>query len=55
VDAHNLQSGRDHALSFSLGVIRININSTETMEALLSQADTEMYKHKRARKDKTGS
>ncbi len=55
VDTHNLQSGRDHALSFSLGVIRININSIETMEALLSQADTEMYKHKRARKDKTGS
>jgi diguanylate cyclase (GGDEF)-like protein len=55
VDAHNLQAGRDHALSFSLGVIRVNINSSETMEALLAQADTEMYKHKRARKDKTGS
>lgn len=55
VDAHNLQAGRDHALSFSLGVIRVNINSTETMEALLSQADAEMYKHKRVRKDKTGS
>jgi diguanylate cyclase (GGDEF)-like protein len=50
VDAHNLQSVHDHALSFSLGVIRVDLNSTLTMEELLSQADAAMYKHKQSRK-----
>ena len=50
VDAHNLQSERGYALSFSLGVIRVDSNSTITMEALLSQADAAMYKHKQGRK-----
>jgi diguanylate cyclase (GGDEF)-like protein len=49
VDAHNLQAD-GHALSFSLGVIRVDSNSTETMEMLLSQADAAMYKHKQSRK-----
>jgi diguanylate cyclase (GGDEF)-like protein len=48
VDTHNLQS--PHALSFSLGVIRVEPQSTTTMEALLSQADAAMYKHKMSRK-----
>jgi diguanylate cyclase (GGDEF)-like protein len=49
VNAHNLQAdGR--ALSFSLGVIRVDSNSTDTMEVLLSQADAAMYKHKQSRK-----
>ena len=51
VDAHNLQAG-GQALSFSLGVIHVEANSTETMEALLSQADAAMYKHKQSRKRK---
>jgi diguanylate cyclase (GGDEF)-like protein len=50
VDAYNLQSESGHALSFSLGVIRVDSNSTITMETLLSQADAAMYKHKQGRK-----
>ena len=50
VDAHNLQTDREHALAFSLGSIRVDSNSTITMEALLSQADEAMYKHKQSRR-----
>jgi diguanylate cyclase (GGDEF)-like protein len=50
VDTHNLQAGRGQALSFSLGVIRVEPNSTVTMETLLSQADAAMYAHKQSRK-----
>ena len=50
VDAHNLQAERGHALSFSLGVIRIDQNSSITMEEFLSHADEAMYKHKLSRK-----
>ncbi|HLF75544.1 MAG TPA: diguanylate cyclase [Anaerolineales bacterium] len=53
VDAHNLQSARGYALSFSLGAIRVDLNSDLTMEALLSQADAAMYKHKQSRKRPT--
>jgi diguanylate cyclase (GGDEF)-like protein len=50
VDAYNLQAVRGYALSFSLGIIRVDVESTLTMEALLSQADAAMYKHKQSRK-----
>jgi len=50
VDAHNLQSERGYALSFSLGVIRVDSDSTMTMEELLSEADAAMYQHKKNRK-----
>jgi diguanylate cyclase (GGDEF)-like protein len=50
VDAHNLQSERGYALSFSLGVIRVDSDSTITMEELLSEADAAMYQHKKNRK-----
>jgi diguanylate cyclase (GGDEF)-like protein len=50
VDAHNLQSDPRQALSFSLGVIRVEPQSTITMEELLSQADAAMYKHKVSRR-----
>ncbi len=50
VDTHNLQSASGHALAFSLGVIRVEPQSTITMEELLAQADTAMYKHKQSRK-----
>jgi len=53
VDAHNLQSERGFALSFSLGVIRVDQNSTITMEALLFEADAAMYQHKKSRKRTT--
>jgi diguanylate cyclase (GGDEF)-like protein len=48
VDAYNRQSER--ALSFSLGIIAVDKDSTLSMEALLSQADEAMYLHKQRRK-----
>ena len=50
VDAYNLQSADGQTLSFSLGVIRVEPQSTISMEELLSQADAAMYKHKQGRK-----
>jgi PleD family two-component response regulator len=50
VDVYNLQSTRGYALSFSLGIIRVDLDSTLSMEALLAQADAAMYKHKQSRK-----
>jgi len=50
VDSYNLQSESGYVLSFSLGVIRVEANSTITMEALLSEADKAMYEHKQSRK-----
>lgn len=50
VQAHNLQAGQGYALSLSLGSIQVDQNSTITMEALLSEADAAMYKHKQSRK-----
>jgi diguanylate cyclase (GGDEF)-like protein len=50
VNAHNLQSVRGYTLSFSLGIIRVDLDSTITMEALLAQADTAMYRQKQNRK-----
>ena len=50
VDIYNLQAATGHALSFSLGVILVDPQSTITMEELLSQADVAMYKHKQSRK-----
>jgi len=51
VDAYNLVSVRGYALSFSLGIIQVDLNSTLTVDGLLSQADQAMYRHKRTRKD----
>jgi diguanylate cyclase (GGDEF)-like protein len=48
VDTYNVQSERK--LSFSLGVIPVEKDSTVTMEALLAQADEAMYVHKQRRK-----
>jgi len=50
VDAHNLQSERGYALSLSLGVIRVDPDSTITMEELLYEADAAMHQHKKNRK-----
>jgi len=50
VDAHNLQSERGYALSLSLGVIRVDTDSSITMEELLYEADAAMYQHKKNRK-----
>jgi diguanylate cyclase (GGDEF)-like protein len=51
VDAYNLVSVRGYALSFSMGVIPVDLNSTFTVDALLIEADTAMYEHKRSKKD----
>lgn len=51
VDTYNLQSGHQSAISFSLGIIWAQPNSSITMEELLSQADKAMYEHKRQRKN----
>jgi len=50
VDAHNRQTTPGFALSYSLGVIQVDLASSITMEELLSQADAAMYKHKQARR-----
>ncbi len=50
VDIRNNQSISGYALSFSLGAIQVDLDSSITMEELLSQADAAMYKHKQARK-----
>lgn len=50
VDAHNLVSISGYALSFSLGIIRVDLSTTFTVEALLAQADEAMYTHKRHKK-----
>jgi diguanylate cyclase (GGDEF)-like protein len=50
VDAYNLRPGSSYPLAFSLGAIRADADSKITMEALLSQADAAMYKHKQSRR-----
>jgi len=52
-DAYNLRALPGQALSFSLGVIRLEPESTITMEELLSQADEAMYRHKVSRRRRT--
>jgi diguanylate cyclase (GGDEF)-like protein len=46
VHLYNLQVAPNLALSFSLGVIPVDLNSDLTLEVLLSQADKAMYEHK---------
>ncbi len=53
VDAYNLQAESGYALAFSLGVIRVEADSTITMEDLLFQADKAMYEHKKSRRRAT--
>ena len=50
VDDYNRQVAPEHALSFSLGSIRLNADSKISMEEFLSQADEAMYKHKQSRR-----
>ncbi|HXF85075.1 MAG TPA: diguanylate cyclase [Anaerolineales bacterium] len=50
VDAHNAQFGHEYPLSFSMGVITVDPDSTITMEELLAQADQAMYAHKQSRR-----
>ena len=50
VDLYNLKAAHGQAFSFSLGLIRVEPQSTITMEELLAQADAAMYKHKVSRR-----
>lgn len=50
VDSHNLASVHGYTLSFSLGIIRVDLASTFTVEALLAQADEAMYAHKKGKR-----
>jgi diguanylate cyclase (GGDEF)-like protein len=50
IDLYNLKAADGQAFSFSLGIIRVEPQSTITMEELLSQADEAMYKHKVSRR-----
>ena len=52
VDTYNLESGRPYALSFSMGIIRVDLEATFTVDALLTQADEAMYAHKKGKKRK---
>jgi diguanylate cyclase (GGDEF)-like protein len=52
VDTYNLESVRGYTLSFSMGVIRVDLTSTFTVDALLAQADKAMYAHKKKKKRK---
>lgn len=50
IDEYNRQVEPERALSFSMGSIRVNADSTISMEEFLTQADEAMYKHKQSRK-----
>jgi diguanylate cyclase (GGDEF)-like protein len=50
VDIRNDQSTSGYALSFSMGMIQVDLESSVAMEELLAQADAAMYKHKQSRK-----
>jgi diguanylate cyclase (GGDEF)-like protein len=50
VDLYNLKAAHGQTFSFSQGIIRVEPQSTITMEELLAQADAAMYKHKVSRR-----
>lgn len=52
VDAYNLVTVRGYELSFSLGIMRVDLDSTFTVDALLSEADRAMYAHKQSKKSR---
>jgi len=47
----NEQGGQPYTLGVSLGAVRIEADSTATIEELLAQADEAMYEHKRRKKN----
>lgn len=51
VDSYNLVSVRGYSLSYSLGIIQVDLDTTLTVEALLAQADKAMYEHKQSKKE----
>lgn len=53
IDIYNAHVPSGQALAFSMGVIRVEPESTISMEELLAQADAAMYKHKLSRRRTT--
>ncbi len=53
VTLHNQQVESGYALAYSLGIIRVEAQSSNTMEEILSEADAAMYQHKLSRRRKT--
>jgi diguanylate cyclase (GGDEF)-like protein len=51
LDALNARSGREFQLAFSTGVAAFDPSAPESLEELLSEADSRMYRDKRRRKD----
>lgn len=47
VDKHNLDSNQGYDLSFSYGIVELDHNRHATIDTLLAEADSTMYKHKR--------
>ena len=52
VTIHNQQVESGYALAYSLGIIRVDAQSSTTMEEILSEADAAMYQHKLSRRRK---
>ena len=52
VDTYNLQTVRGYNLSFSLGVVQVDLSSTFMIDTVLTQADAIMYEQKRLKKGK---
>lgn len=52
VDTYNLESMRGYALSFSMGIIRVDLASTFTVDTLLAQAD-EVFTPIKRKKEKS--
>jgi len=52
LDEHNAQSDPGHALSFSLGVIPVDLNSDLTTTELLEHADAALYANKQQKKNR---
>jgi diguanylate cyclase (GGDEF)-like protein/PAS domain S-box-containing protein len=51
LEALNARAGREFQLSFSTGVAAFDPSSPESLDELLSEADSRMYRDKRRRKD----
>jgi PleD family two-component response regulator len=48
MDLYNEQAGRGYDISFSEGIVTVDITQNQSVEELLESADDLMYKKKRA-------
>ncbi len=50
IDLHNAKTEKDEdIISLSIGIVRYNPGEPETMDSLMSRADTRMYEHKKGK------